>query len=66
LLICYRYVPDSDARRWFHIMHRRSREWKTAFAEDGRFEDVTIPNLTTGRQMQEADRFVKLYKKVSD
>ena len=66
LLICYRYVPDSDARRWFHIMHRRCGEWKSAFAEDGRFEEVTIPNLTTGRQMQEADRFVKLYKKVSD
>lgn len=66
LVVCYRYIPDSDSRRWFHIMEERCDEWKQTFESDRRFEPVAIPDLTRAKLMNEAERYVKLYKKASD
>lgn len=66
LVVCYRYIPEIDNRQWFHIMHSRCGQWKAAFTADQRFEAVRIPNLTNAKKLEEASRFVRLYKKVAD
>lgn len=65
LVVCYRFIPAVQDRRWFHIMNSRCGQWKKAFASDPRFEAVRIPNLTKTKRLEDASRFVRLYGKVA-